>query len=608
MDSSFDRDEEDEMFPLITEEKSDCEGPSQKSFKSVNLQSGLDSTDDTEEEILRHEVSIKDYSFSPVFPRRKLSGSFRLTPRLEEPRKVPKTVLEEKVDDQMLDLITPHHSLTLNLGVDCPERPLKGRRSIIIPAAERSCRPLFASDFSLSAPENAKTTATSEVEVVGRPCSEPLFPVCKNDQIEKDNIPGDEGNDVLEHSVSCTPEDEPVPKPLCSTPGSRCSRSSCNISSCSSSVSDLQSPNLSEIKKTSQTIESSPGEIEDVEIEEAVADPPELENHENSKDESQGQDDDDVGLPTPYLKPPAAVAASGNVYKVGNTGTLTSSVGSGTSNWTVVSGVSPLPSSDPTHLRHAHFRYGHPYHQHHHHHHHHHHHRRGDGRPHSSMTNIRTHHNLSHDKVVFTSTPIHMKSIKDNVDVSVIQSSKKNEFSLPTIGTTRFVISSELQFSFEFGSSVTGNASPVLGRELVCSQPAIPLVSDNDKENICYKIASASQEPTSSDRKRQHVGNDSTEAEKVPKVQCLTEQGEPSSSLIHTYKNINKDAGHTPYVRCLTKGEAKLLSATPVSMTDDIWEKLPSPRKCSSADEHLSRVIDLGSSSLSRSEDNFEFE
>ncbi|KAK7069500.1 hypothetical protein SK128_004614, partial [Halocaridina rubra] len=194
--------------------------------------------------------------------------------------------------------------------------------------------------------------------------------------------------------------------------------------------------------ETSRTIESSDGEVEDVYTVEAVINPSEVENLKtNMTIVHRLKDDNFVGPPN--LKISQNI---GNADIAGNA--LTSSADSPQSTWTVLSGISPLPSSDPSHLlgRHHHHHY---YHQHHTHHHHHHHRPGSKSAGHRGSKSKMT---LGIDYVVLTSTPIHGGTSKNSLEVSEIVKSLESDSEMLIPEQSRFAVSSELQFSY--GSSL----------------------------------------------------------------------------------------------------------------------------------------------------------
>ncbi|XP_071513150.1 uncharacterized protein [Panulirus ornatus] len=472
---------------------------------------------------------------------------------------------------------------------------------------------------------------------------------------------------MLERSSLSTPEAE-LPTPI-GSPDSESSVCSDCEACLSLSGSTLSSPILSQVKLMSQTIESSASdeECEKVAVVETVVDPPgspavDINDNIDHGSEHQLQlkmspDMRELTSDTVTDTRPSEVksgsllldvaliraeeglhreiipyarkgsSSSDQTAKVARpeVNLTISSIGSTSSGWTAISGISPLPASDPTHLHHRH--------KHRHHHHHHHHHR---GKHHHHSGHHSHTHSLSRSgDILLTSTPVHKNLVSERVNVSSVTSTLDSEFSAMLFPKeSRFVMSSELQFSSSFiQSQVSVSEAEAPGNQEGTS-PC--LGSDSNKENIEPYGVHSSQEThfklmqnsndmkkvttdadTSSNveqicqsRKRQieTTGPDSEKdkCEKEEDMQLpqkkiytkLISGNEMKSEFISISKPISwyhaeevKDSSSASWIRELTKKEAEFLLAAPTNITDDIWDQLPSPRRSSSVDESLFRGV-----------------
>ncbi|XP_066980765.1 uncharacterized protein [Macrobrachium rosenbergii] len=531
-------------------DSSDLEGTTSKMFEGnntegsvefkknqVDLSFGLDLSDDA---ILREGPSSGNLSLSLVFERRKLTKTFKLTPVLQEPKQGTVKTSDSK-EEEVLDLTTPQQGITINHGTSCPERPVKSHK-LVLPSAEKSCRHLFTeeschftldSDFEPGKQKELGQASYRKHESESKEKVKETDDVCDEEENLGKTTNPEDGN---QSSFSCTL--------------STCSKSSCDVTSCTSSPC-LSSPNLSKIKGAKRTIESSSSDVEiqlneDRNSQTSVLEDQELESH--------CQDGDLFISPSVSQKPQVSSDAANKVIN-----NVVSSTDGTPSNWTLVSGVSPLPSSDPSHLQHYfmhrihhhhhHHCHHHNHHHHHHHNHHHHHHWHQKNKENccnrANSTNVKLPENFSEDGPVLTSTPIRLKAAVNNLDVSSI----KNRRSMDEV-VGDFVISSELQVSDSLSRSIT--------------------YASDDEENSGI-IQQRNIDDTNHSVKRLlaicHYSEDEASDKKL-KV---------SAADLDLSKYKNKFAGQTPYVRRLTKEEVELLNSKPENFSDEVWYKSPSP-------------------------------
>ncbi|XP_042220245.1 uncharacterized protein LOC121865019 isoform X1 [Homarus americanus] len=637
-----------------------------------SLALGCDSKEDWEELREAPHDSQQDL-FSPILFRKKPPGRFTLTPVLSvsDNQRTEMKIPKSEVSNEKIDLSTPHQSL--NYLLDCPRPPAKSRRVSVTPSAERSsCRHLFSQEISLSAPsasscltdhkeicedgdedknKNLQTilsghsacesTISTEAADIGKKNKE--FLDDKALYFQGEEKPGfpctpDEQQHALKSGPMCTPEAGELP-PLIGSPHSDSSASSpcsdCAAAAFSfSSGSPLSSPNLSQVKLMSQTIESSASEVCDAEIAVTVAGPTEIrsspddgcashpENAPNSEFSTKLYSDTEEGNakaitgvntgPSESTSVPVAallktqepadnkllsevtsntrndiVLCDDNVKaaKVEINQTI-SSMGSTSSNWTAISGISPLPASDPAHPSRHHK------HRHHHHHHHHHH-----AKHHHHSSHHSRGHSLSRTgDILVTSTPIHKKiCLAEKVDVSAVTSTGA-EFSPKE---SRFVLSSELQFtdsSTPSQSTTSEVEAPILGSQEGSSQPMRSSHSGSDKENIDPCCALGSQKSLHGKRPRtaSQTESDNVKRERG-EVVSLTQEGVTSTGIAASGHHAKKAkcTKSASFGRPLTKKEAEVLLATQVNFMDEVWDHLPSPRHSSSVDECLFRSMSL---------------
>ncbi|XP_063598748.1 uncharacterized protein LOC134775235 [Penaeus indicus] len=618
-------------------------------------------SEDESEEQLREDPEFL-HLLSPTIPRKLPTHKFSLTPK-------PKDVLikeyEAEVEDEIkIDLTTPHTSV--NVALDCPGRPAKGRKSSITSLGEKSCRHLFTKNMIVSdisekiRDEDSKNVTTKaheeEHEEEGLHVKKLLRESDLNAPVEKGYI--------LEHGMDCSPERQAqlikhmslnsplgdniptVITPIGSPQMGPWSSSVSSCSGCSSCVSsELESPVLLQVKAASQTIESS-GEDFDVDLpltQEALCNMPytsspvressdetEVKKHQQ-EEETQTKEKKDVksfvetnspkaessSLPIPipsinlktgthkFLSPAKDHGSLGDQFKVAKleTNITVSSFGSTSSNWTAISGISPLPSSlTNTHHHHNHHHHHHHHHHKHHHHHHHHHH-------HQHLSNLNQQMLDENKDILITSTPINKKIKLDVMDLSAVTTNPDQEGTLHLIPReSRFVHSSELKFIDTFNSQGSIMDMELAGEDRGLSQPSGTPLSGSDKENI---------PPSSALCLVSHPGPDPSTIEDENKLTAFSENclecALPRDNVDSIPNRIFLDSPilgkdmlkrmledsitptrrkrRKPIIRRLTEQEAHALIAAPETMPDDVWEDLPIIRRASSVDESLFRSV-----------------
>ncbi|XP_050696418.1 lateral signaling target protein 2 homolog isoform X2 [Eriocheir sinensis] len=618
-------------------------------YSGVFLHLGCDSSD-MEEELRNTRKDREEDGFPSPMPRHKALSKFTLTPSLA--RK------ESERSEQSLTLVTPHH--TPSLSVDCPERPSKlYRTSTSQYESSMSCRLLFTagnppSPVTLPEEENSSghnhahspTVVSTKQDLqplsqegAGAPSSPPSTPIHSPSSC----------SDCVECSFSTSSSSPvtgclyPFGSPILSWEGL-----TIQTSLSSPEVDRVQEPSRSEVLDLPAPAHDPQGTSD--KLEERVVQnyrphftpegPPE-----DAMKEGQAPKDAPLGNVEEMEVEEEARSAARKVNSDPMEASLApSSTGSVRSNWTVISGISPLPSSEPSHHRHHH--HGHHHHHHHVHHHHHRKHRDEDQGTDTMLTSTPIHQKRVVEAVdvsaedqgtdnMLTSTPIHQKHVVKAVDVStenqgtdnmltstpVHQKHVVNVMDVSAVTSSqdatsdpRFVLTSELIFpdsqsdgreealekGKQGGSSIMGSSkSDKENRDPGCAPTIIPLTPHS-----AMWLAPTEKETTKLKRPRQGTGEDDVfepEGEKEMETSAVGDALRPRREIAETdlmripvWKKPRQQmqSWSYPQARRLTKAEAKALLAAEVNFSDDFLTKqLPPPHLSSTMDELLFRDV-----------------
>ncbi|KAK3874657.1 hypothetical protein Pcinc_020409 [Petrolisthes cinctipes] len=638
----------------------------------TNLAMGCDTieSEEWEEELRKIPEDSSPSMSSPIFSGKKQPKRLTYVSKVE-----PAEVLEESIEDREdhEDLTTPHHSSSA-FSLDIPRRPMKERRASSASESGRSCRHLF-SPSTISDPHSI--SSSQDGNLGHKPEQRPKF-VQKLNPIPSDSSQGDDQDGALKEGeeleeIRHQPCEEKVhqneratsrPK-ICIkdeifiSPGNveeQCSpalfslspsSSSCHCSDCEECISDMtssfSSPRLSQVKPMSQTIESSDESSLKIDVKVET----DIPHHGDSAVTQECTVKPKIELsdiPKCFTGEICSTTTSmpiqiGDLNKVKKlkeenmeleTCMTPSSEGSTTFNFTAISGVSPLPTSDPSH-HHNHHHHHHKHHHHEHHKHHHEHHKHHHEH-HKHHHEHHKHHHCSQESVgardnIVTSTPINRKKVVDDVDESSITSVPDETMSslvIPHQSRPRLCTSSELEFPESPTPSPNG-VPALLGPGQTAEKETLeasdkenmdPRTIQDDQENvdptaktsITSSLVLANLPPMSRDEDGDASkgtkgsgsrGNNSKssigEQDITSSLQFffgdpisgaeLLERGRPSPLASRCKRMRNR----SPSPKDLTKEEAAYLWETPVNFSDKVWEMLPATRRASSVDESLFR-------------------
>ena len=573
------------------------------SNSNLVLYLGCDSNEEEEEDVeeLRNfkedsEEQLLPYSLQEL----KFSNKFTLTPTL--------TRKEKESSKNLCDLITPYHAFSKS--TDCPERPSKAHRTSTSQCeSSTSCRLLFSAAAAL-VEDDSNDHQHNKLFTPPRLKTGAPSPTATSTK----HLLFKGGDDNLPTPIYC---------PSSSSPLSSCSDCVACTSTDSSSSIHLSSPILSQFKPISQTIMSNPeGEQDQTPAVDQVLDPPmacemplqlqggsveDVMPQDTPKD-AMKEDDNLKDAPPPPTIDKEDEGVLGAVFRPQNEhlehSLAPSSTGSVHSNWTVISGISPLPSSDPKH-RHHHHHHHHCHHTHHHHGHHRHH---FGGR----ICNKSSEASDCGANLV-TSTPIHQKPhVAKMVDVSAVTSSPE-VFSNP-----RFIMSLELvspeprnggrgEDSQEERDNVFPRVIP--SWENLESCPAslslpVPLQTasslNTGVENTGLKRPRQCTDKESNDE-RNNINEEQME-QNIKKTRNTEELQSISSQRKKPTERRSRLC--TKYVqgRPLSKAEARTLTSAHLNFSEKYllgFEEVSCPRLSSTVDESLFRAVSMDSQPLS---------